>query len=196
MEEAKHLIRSGDLKRVSAGPINNIAPWRHAAGLRVLLPCGNGARRMNGEAAAPEPEERRYFDEFTANHTGANISSLGRFPDVAFAPFVIVKSNHEFTGGGDGSQFQCPPHVARMVQDAPGVNEVELSERTDVGFIESGTLFDAPVRLWSKTAFHLSRAGHAVAVIIEGNNPGRAKANGSQGVDAGTGANIEERFAA
>src|SRR5262245_10927766 len=90
--------------------------------------------------------------------------------------------------------FKCFPHLAGVMQDAPGINNVEFPERTHVIAIECRTLFDDPVivvRIVPLSEF--SSAGDRLRIVIEGMYRS-SESTGRQTRKTATGTDVEKSF--
>ena len=56
-----------------------------------------------------------------------------------------------------------------MVQNAPGIDDVEATQLVEVRPVQYRALLDQPQRIIGKvTALELARAGHRLRIVVEG----------------------------
>jgi len=80
-----------------------------------------------------------------------------------------------------------------VMQNAPGVDDIERPERPEVGLVKCAALLHAPVGIVGvETTAQLGSTGDGVGVVVERMDP-RTEISGSEREQAGPGADVEER---
>src|SRR6516164_4305220 len=133
VEGKNDLFGLRDLERISAEPVEPVADGRHTAGLTVsavtlprIAPPHDVGRQVADDVIR---DERCADDEATEWSRAVEALDLG--PAARPEPLIVVDGDEEPATGSDALArgVDGVPHGARVVQDAPRVDDVELSER-------------------------------------------------------------------
>src|SRR5574340_178085 len=81
-----------------------------------------------------------------------------------------------------------------MMEDTPGIDDVESAQRTYIFFIQYGSLFDRPIAVIGEIAsFQLGRTGDRVRIIIKRMNAG-PQLPGCQTEEPASRSDVQKRF--
>src|ERR1017187_8289827 len=98
------------------------------------------------------------------------IALLHLGPAAAGGSLVVINRNEQLAAGGhwNGGVGQRGAHVSGVVQHAPGIYDVEFSQRRDVGGIEGGAGLDCPLGVVGEIAvLEFFGAADGIGVVIE-----------------------------
>jgi hypothetical protein len=131
----------------------------------------------------PEPKQSRDQDHPPQGHGKAHIKTLHCSPRPACPALIVVDCDEQLASGADqpDNVVQCLPHRTRVMEDAPGIDNVELAQAIEEIPVQNGPLLDPPLQLvGTETVTQPQGTIDTVGVIIKGHNlraePARGKA--------------------
>src|SRR6266567_2418074 len=150
-EEIEDLLRLGDFEGIPSDPIEQVTPRRHASLAPVFTPA---LERLQSEqifepAPPPQSDADRQSQQESHRTGGAVIETFHSRPAHAGRAQVVIDGYEECSTVADKwcHISQRLPHCARVVQHAPGINDVEGPQQTDILRVESRAFFDLPTRI-------------------------------------------------
>src|SRR6185437_4600271 len=138
--EIEHRFRRGYLEGPSTDPIDHVAPGRHATLGTIAAPGAQriAARGVTQHCRSPEPQRGGPQDEKTQPLGQAIVKTLDARPISRSTTLVVVDRQSQHSVGGDAAagHLDGAPHLARVVQHAPGIDQIESAELRDIAAIE------------------------------------------------------------
>ena len=98
------------------------------------------------------------------------VSPLDLRPLVRDLPLVIVDRDEQDPSHRNERLYVVYrlPHPSRVMQHAPGINDIERAKLREVGFIEHRAALDGPgIVAGTVAAFELAGAGHRLGIVVE-----------------------------
>jgi hypothetical protein len=130
--EIEDLFRPSYFEGIAADQIDNVVPQRHPSkGLvipkRIQRPAREGVLE---QAFPPQLQARRPKNQKAKVRRKAVIGLLDRSPPTASFPLVVIDGDKEGASQFDDRLhiFQSLPHGTSMMQNAPGIDNVELPQ--------------------------------------------------------------------
>src|SRR5262249_52947467 len=171
------LLRFGDLEGISSEPIQHIVKTRHATLAHVL---GVAIERVspiqNVDGSSPEHEVgNEYGTDKRAPYKARAKQPLHETPALGHAPLIVVDGQEELPAGThrEVDDVESSPHLSGVMQDSPGIDDVEGSKPTHELCVQNRTLADGPVLVVAiELLSQLLRTLYRGWIIVEG--PDRA----------------------
>ena len=173
--EIEDLIGRRKLVRIAADPVENVVPSTHAAAAAVVGPGADVVAGSEPTRGAGQRSEFRWHRDGDCEWDARGTRQLVvGFLDPAPAPtpaaHVVIDGDHKSPSRlhRNGGVSKRLPHAARMVQDAPGVNDIERSERAHFVEVEHRAPFDGPRGVERIVpAPQLRRARNGLRIVVE-----------------------------
>ena len=142
---------SGSFIRIAAQPVHHVCPPRHAArSPGVAAEVGKGVTTPVEGRRKLRNCHRSRVPAYRCEAEGCRRTIVEPLPQCHYAMparrQAIVKRDVELSIGleRDRGELQCPPHLARVVEDTPGIDYIKCSERAEIRLIDGASLFYDP----------------------------------------------------
>src|ERR1035438_9236415 len=158
--------------RITAYPVDQVPPGRHAALLSLTAPRFKrlSAQEVPQRPAPIQMHQHGNRDQETQAAGQPIVSPLDRSPAVADLALIVVNGNEQLPVRRyqSGRIVEAMPHRAGMVQDSPGVHHVEGAQAAKVTGIQGRAFLYAPIRVLREVPpAQFLGAGYRLWIVIE-----------------------------